>query len=305
MELFGIAKGKEATDRVVELMDQVALGSGMLRYQASRLSGGERQRVAIARALAAEPDVMICDEITSALDVSVQGSIVALLEGLRQERGISMLFVTHNLALVRSIAARVEILQEGRVVEAGLGGDGHGHPAGGVHPQAAVATAPGSTEVGARPPPRGPGSRDSRFTDPQDEPAWRHVVVPADAGRDAADGAARRSRCEIAGAGRTRGPRRSGSRRRWSTSLLVLDGGTRRPRVVRRRARPGHAVPRRVDDEVGARPPGRPRRPRRRPGAGRPGDRARAGAARHRVRRHHGARRPDHDHRRRLGRGPP
>jgi peptide/nickel transport system ATP-binding protein len=119
MELFGLAKGKAATDRVVDLMGQVALGSQMLHYQASRLSGGERQRVAIARALAAEPDVMICDEITSALDVSVQGSIVELLEGLRQERGISMLFVTHNLALVRSIAARVEILQAGRVVEAG------------------------------------------------------------------------------------------------------------------------------------------------------------------------------------------
>jgi len=119
MELFGIASGKEATDRVVDLLDQVALGPRMLKYQASRLSGGERQRVAIARALAAEPDVLICDEITSALDVSVQGSIVALLEGLRQERGISMLFVTHNLALVRSIAARVEILQAGRVVEAG------------------------------------------------------------------------------------------------------------------------------------------------------------------------------------------
>jgi peptide/nickel transport system ATP-binding protein len=119
MELFGIAKGKEATERVVALLDQVALGPAMLRYQASRLSGGERQRVAIARALAAEPDVIICDEITSALDVSVQGSIVELLEGLRQERGISMLFVTHNLALVRSIAARVEILQQGRVVEAG------------------------------------------------------------------------------------------------------------------------------------------------------------------------------------------
>jgi len=119
MELFGIASGKEATDRVVDLLAQVALGPRMLKYQASRLSGGERQRVAIARALAAEPDVLICDEITSALDVSVQGSIVALLEGLRQERGISMLFVTHNLALVRSIAARVEILQAGRVVEAG------------------------------------------------------------------------------------------------------------------------------------------------------------------------------------------
>jgi peptide/nickel transport system ATP-binding protein len=119
MELFGIASGKEATDRVVDLLDQVALGPRMLKYQASRLSGGERQRVAIARALAAEPDVLICDEITSALDVSVQGSIVALLEGLRKNRGISMLFVTHNLALVRSIGSSVQILKSGRVVESG------------------------------------------------------------------------------------------------------------------------------------------------------------------------------------------
>jgi peptide/nickel transport system ATP-binding protein len=119
MELFGIASGKQATDKVVELLDQVALGSGVLRLQANRLSGGERQRVAIARALAAEPDILICDEVTSALDVSVQGSIVALLDELRVRRGISMLFVTHNLALVRSIAARVQILNGGRVVESG------------------------------------------------------------------------------------------------------------------------------------------------------------------------------------------
>ena len=119
MELFGIASGKEATDRVVELLDHVALGPAVLKYQASRLSGGERQRVAIARALAAEPDVLVCDEITSALDVSVQGSIVSLLDSLRVSRGISMLFVTHNLALVRSIADRVQILNAGRVVESG------------------------------------------------------------------------------------------------------------------------------------------------------------------------------------------
>ena len=119
MELFGIAKGKAATDRVVELLEQVALGPTVLKLQTSRLSGGERQRVAIARALAAEPDLLVCDEITSALDVSVQGSIVTLLEDLRKSRGISMLFVTHNLALVRSIAARVQILSEGRLVESG------------------------------------------------------------------------------------------------------------------------------------------------------------------------------------------
>jgi len=94
------------------------LGIDMGRSAASA-SGGERRRAALARALAAEPDLLICDEITSALDVSVQGSIVALLEELRHSRGISMLFVTHNLALVRSIAARVQILQAGRVVESG------------------------------------------------------------------------------------------------------------------------------------------------------------------------------------------
>jgi peptide/nickel transport system ATP-binding protein len=104
---------------VAALLEQVALGPAVMRYQAGRLSGGERQRVAIARALAAEPDVLVCDEITSALDVSVQGSIVALLEDLRKTRGISMLFVTHNLALVRSIAAEVQILNGGRVVESG------------------------------------------------------------------------------------------------------------------------------------------------------------------------------------------
>jgi len=119
MELFGIAKGRRARDRVVELLEAVALGPTVLKLQTNRLSGGERQRVAIARALAAEPDILVCDEITSALDVSVQGSIVSLLEGLRRDRGISMLFVTHNLALVRSVAARVEILKDGRVVESG------------------------------------------------------------------------------------------------------------------------------------------------------------------------------------------
>jgi peptide/nickel transport system ATP-binding protein len=119
LELFGLAKGRAATDRVVELLDQVSLGPAVLHHQANRLSGGERQRVAIARALAAEPDVLVCDEVTSALDVSVQGSIVALLESLRVSRGISMLFVTHNLALVRSIADRIQILNAGQVVESG------------------------------------------------------------------------------------------------------------------------------------------------------------------------------------------
>ncbi len=83
------------------------------------MSGGERQRVAIARALVVEPDLLICDEVTSALDVSVQAVIVELLRGLQAEHHIAMIFITHNLALVRSIAQSVVVLRAGAVVEAG------------------------------------------------------------------------------------------------------------------------------------------------------------------------------------------
>ena len=169
MELFGLAKGKEATEKVVELMGQVALGSQMLHYQASRLSGGERQRVAIARALAAEPDVMICDEITSALDVSVQGSIVELLEGLRQERGISMLFVTHNLALVALDRGPRGDPPGGQGRRGRFGRDGHGHPAAGVHPQAPVEQ-PADRLTSVLTSTTGSRLSGLRFVDPQLEP---------------------------------------------------------------------------------------------------------------------------------------
>jgi peptide/nickel transport system ATP-binding protein len=120
LQLFGIASGREARDQAAKLLDDVQLGASALPLRTNRLSGGERQRVAIARALAAQPDILVCDEITSALDVSIQGSIIELLNAIKDERGVSMLFVTHDLALVRTIADRILVLQHGRLVESGL-----------------------------------------------------------------------------------------------------------------------------------------------------------------------------------------
>jgi peptide/nickel transport system ATP-binding protein len=106
-------------DRAAELLEQVALGPAFLDRFPDQLSGGERQRAAIARALAAEPTVLVCDEITSALDVSVQAAIVELLGELQRSMRLGMLFVTHNLALIRTIADRVVVMSRGRIVESG------------------------------------------------------------------------------------------------------------------------------------------------------------------------------------------
>lgn len=110
---------RDADKVVAEVLDQVSLpGSYAFKYP-DQLSGGERQRVAIARALVSRPDVLVCDEVTSALDVLVQAAIVDLLSDLRRDLGLAMLFVTHNLPLVRSIADRVAVMSEGRIVETG------------------------------------------------------------------------------------------------------------------------------------------------------------------------------------------
>ena len=123
-----LASGRKARERAAELLESVQLGESALSLRTNRLSGGERQRVAIARALAAEPEVLVCDEITSALDVSIQGSIVELLEQIKQERKVAMLFVTHDLALVRTIADRILVLNKGRLVESGLTAQVLDHP---------------------------------------------------------------------------------------------------------------------------------------------------------------------------------
>ncbi|GAA4232186.1 ABC transporter ATP-binding protein [Actinomadura meridiana] len=116
--LFSMPSAK-ARATVAETLERVSLSASMASAYPNELSGGERQRVAIARALVCRPEVLICDEITSALDVSVQASIVRLLRELQDEEGLALLFVTHNLALVRTIADRVIAMREGRLVETG------------------------------------------------------------------------------------------------------------------------------------------------------------------------------------------
>jgi peptide/nickel transport system ATP-binding protein len=117
LELFFPGGGRDMGRRVGECLERVSLSSSAAAAYPDELSGGERQRVAIARALAAEPAVMVCDEITSALDVSVQAAIIDLLRELRTSMGLSLLFITHNLALIRTIADRVAVMTEGRIVE--------------------------------------------------------------------------------------------------------------------------------------------------------------------------------------------
>jgi ABC-type methionine transport system ATPase subunit len=109
---------KKIEDRAGELLSLVQLGA-RLDHLPDELSGGERQRVAIARALAAQPRLLICDEITSALDVSIQASILQLLGGLREDENLTMIFITHHIGLVRAIADDLVILRHGRVVERG------------------------------------------------------------------------------------------------------------------------------------------------------------------------------------------
>ncbi|MFF9853124.1 ATP-binding cassette domain-containing protein [Streptomyces litmocidini] len=105
--------------RVAELLDMVGLDDRQARSLPKALSGGQRRRVAIARALAAEPRILILDEVIAALDVSIQAQLLALLTRIRTETGTALLFITHGLGAVRHIGDDVLVMRSGRVVERG------------------------------------------------------------------------------------------------------------------------------------------------------------------------------------------
>jgi len=115
---FGLG-GDELRERSVALLEQVRLRADYLERLPSQLSGGEKQRVAVARAFAAEPKLVLCDEVTSALDVSVQAAVLDLLIQLQVDQGTTYVFVSHDLAVVRALADRVAVLYQGRLCEMG------------------------------------------------------------------------------------------------------------------------------------------------------------------------------------------
>jgi peptide/nickel transport system ATP-binding protein len=115
---FGMT-GTEKKARVVELLEEIELGTDFLKRYPAELSGGQKQRVCIARALAAKPKLIICDEVTSALDPLVADGILKLLLNLQQIEHVSYLFITHDLATVRAIADSIAVMHQGKMVRYG------------------------------------------------------------------------------------------------------------------------------------------------------------------------------------------
>ncbi|TIQ03462.1 MAG: ABC transporter ATP-binding protein, partial [Mesorhizobium sp.] len=120
LEFYLGLKGAACDRRVGELMHMIEMDESFLDRLPGELSGGQKQRICIARALAANPELIICDEVTSALDQIVQEEILKLLMRLQQEFGVSYIFITHDIATVRAIADEIVVMHQGKVVEQGL-----------------------------------------------------------------------------------------------------------------------------------------------------------------------------------------
>jgi peptide/nickel transport system ATP-binding protein len=120
LEFYLGLRGRDQERRVIELLEMIELDASFYDRLPDELSGGQKQRICIARALAAEPDIIICDEVTSALDQIVQEGILNLLQRLQDEFGIAYLFITHDIATVRAISDEIVVMWQGKVVEQGM-----------------------------------------------------------------------------------------------------------------------------------------------------------------------------------------
>jgi ABC-type glutathione transport system ATPase component len=124
----GMRSKADRAREAARLIDRVGLPAGALHRHPPEFSGGQRQRIGIARALASKPDLLVCDEVTSALDVSVQAQVLELLQEIQADTGIAYVFISHNLGVVRQISERVVVMRKGAVVETGATGDVLGRP---------------------------------------------------------------------------------------------------------------------------------------------------------------------------------
>ncbi|HJS46355.1 MAG TPA: ABC transporter ATP-binding protein [Gemmatimonadales bacterium] len=123
LAIHRLAPRTERRARAAGLLAEVGLDPGAVGRLPEAFSGGQRQRIGIARALALEPAFLVCDEPVSALDVSVRAQVIGLLDALRRRRGLALLFISHDLAVVRQVAARTAVLYAGRIVEVGATGE--------------------------------------------------------------------------------------------------------------------------------------------------------------------------------------
>lgn len=129
MKVMGILKNTvERKRRVAELLEKVNLPSRVMDRYPHEFSGGQRQRIVIARALSMNPDFLVCDESVSALDVSVQAQVLNLLNELKKDLGLTMLFISHDLSVVRYMCDRIMVMHEGRIIESGAAEDVYHHP---------------------------------------------------------------------------------------------------------------------------------------------------------------------------------
>ncbi len=194
LDEHGVLKGSAKQDKVRELLNAVGMSPNFANRYPHEFSGGQRQRIGIARALALDPDFIVCDEPIAALDVSIQAQVVNLLEDLQQELGLTYLFISHDLSMIRHIADRVAVMYLGKVVELADRSELYGSP---QHPYtkallSAVPVANPTTEAtrehiiltGDVPSPANPPTgcnfctRCPAATDicRQDEPEWREIT---------------------------------------------------------------------------------------------------------------------------------